>query len=139
MSPKRYNQIRAAVAVFVGTIVSIGVTRDSYLLAVAAMVTGMMFLVLVRTKAKIKSDEREITVREKAAQATYAIFAPTLGLGAFLLMFPTHSRLSVFAKGDFLYLESLGMIFSYLTLFLISLYAISYGYFNRKYGGGDEE
>jgi hypothetical protein len=70
---------------------------------------------------------------------TYAIFAPTIGIGAFLLLLPSKSGLSVFSKGEFAYIESLGMVFAYLTLFLIAIYAICYHFFDRKYGGSGSE
>lgn len=139
MNNKRYQQIRVIITFFVGAIVAVSVVRDSYLLAVIGVLTGMIFLILVKSKAKIVVDEREKTVREKAAQLTYAIFAPTIGIGAFLMLFPSYSGLSVFSKGEFAYLESLGMVFAYLALFLIVLYAISYYFLNRKYGGGRDE
>jgi len=56
-----------------------------------------------------------------------------------LLLVPYKKLSSVFAKGEFVYLESLGMILAYLTLFLIALYAIAYHGFNRKLGGGGDE
>ena len=137
---KKYQQFRVAITFFIGAVVGISVLLDIYLLAVISVLTGMLFLSVARSKTKIKIDERELTIREKAAQLTYAIFAPTIGIGAFLFLIPSHSGLSVFSKGEFLYLESLGMVFAYLTLFLIALYAISYHFLNRKYGGrGDEE
>jgi len=139
MNIKQYRQTRVLVTIFIGTIVSFAVTKNSYVMAVIGVLTGMLFLVLARSRTKITIDEREKTIREKAAQATYAIFAPTIAIGAFLLLIPSHSRLSVFAKGEFAYLESLGMVFAYLTLFLIAIYAISYHFLNKKYGGRDEE
>jgi uncharacterized membrane protein len=140
MNLKRYKQIRAAVAAFIGIIVSIAVTQDSYLLATIGVITGMLFMVLVRSKVKIRIDEREKSIREKAAQLTYAIFAPTIGIGAFILLMPSHSGLAVFSKGEFAYLDALGTVFAYLTLYMIALYAISYHFLNKKYGGnGDEE
>lgn len=139
MNIKTYRQIRVAVAAFIGAIVSVSIINDSYLLAIAGVLTGMVFLVGVRAKAAVKVDEREKSVREKAAQLTYAIFAPTIGIGAFLMLIPSKSGFSVFSKGEFTYLESLGMVFAYLALFMIFLYAISYHFLNRKYGGGNEE
>jgi uncharacterized membrane protein len=139
MNRKHYIQIRAAVTVFVSAIVSLSVVRDSYLLSAAGVITGMIFMVLVRWKAKIRTDEREKTVQEKAARMTYSIFASTLGIGAFLLLLPSRGGIAVFAKGDFLYLESLGTVLAYLALFLIALYAISFHFYNRKYGGGKDE
>jgi uncharacterized membrane protein len=139
MNRKKYKQFRVAVAFFVGMIVSLAVARDSYLLAAAGVLTGMAFMILARTKAKIRTDEREAVIQEKAARMTYAIFAPTIGIAAFLLLLPSKGGISVFSKGEWLFTESLGMMFAYLTLFLIAIYAISYHFFNKKYGGGGNE
>jgi len=137
MNDKKYKQARALAALFVGAIVSISISLGIYLLAVVGVVTGMLFLGIVRAKNKITVDEREQSIREKAANITYAIFAPTMGIGAFLMLVPSRSGWSVFSKGEFLFLESLGMIFAYITLFLIALYAISYFFLNKRFGGGD--
>ncbi len=140
MNRKTYKQLRVAVAFFVGMIVSIAVSRDSYLLATVGVLTGMFFMFLVRSRVKVTTDERELAVQEKSARMTYAIFTPTLGIASFLLLLLSRGGLSVFSKGEWVFLESLGMIFAYLTLFLISIYAITYHFFNKKYGGdGDEE
>ncbi|MFZ6035346.1 MAG: DUF2178 domain-containing protein [Patescibacteria group bacterium] len=139
MDRKKYKQLRAFVAFFVSAIVSIAVVRDSYLLAAAGVLTGMFFMALVRSKAKIRSDEREMTIQEKAARMTYAIFAPTIGLAAFLMLLPTKGGISVFSKGEWLYIESMGMVFAYLTLFLIFVYTLAYHFYNKKYGGGGNE
>lgn len=131
MKAKRYKQIRALIAIFIALIVSAAINLDNYLLAVVAVVTGMIFLSLARTRTKIIIDEREKTVREKAAQTAFSIFLPTIGLGSFFLF--------LLARKEFLFIESLGIIFSYLTLFLISVYAISFYFINKKYGGGGSE
>jgi len=131
MNIKKYKQLRAGVAFFVAIIVSFAVTSNNYLLAFFGVVTGMMFLTLVRAKVKITVDEREVSIREKAAQTTYAIFAPTIGFGSLLLI--------LFARGEYIFLQSLGMVLTYLTLFLIALYSISYFVLNRRMGGGGNE
>lgn len=139
MNRKKYKQLRVIVAFFVGAIVSLAVSRNSYLLAIIGVVTGMIFMAFARSKAKIKTDERESIIQDKAARMTYSIFAPTIGIAAFLLMLPTKGGIEVFSKGEWLFAESLGMVFAYLTLFMIAIYAISYHFFNRKYGGGGNE
>ncbi|QQS39111.1 DUF2178 domain-containing protein [Candidatus Woesebacteria bacterium] len=139
MNLKTYTVLRRLITFTVGLIVAMATVRGSYLLALTGIVTGCIFLVIVRSKAGIKIDERDKLIREKAAQMAYAIFTPTLAIGTFLIMFPTLSDLSVFANGEFTYLESLGVIFAYLTLFLITVYAISYHFINRKFSGGNEE
>ena len=138
MNIKRYRQLRAGVVVFVGAIIAVA-TRHSFLLSFTAVVTGMLFLILARTKTKVRIDEREKTIREKSAQLTYAVFAPTLGIIALLLLIPSQSGISVFAKGEWVYIESLGTIFAYLSLLLIAIYSFSYYFLNRKYGGNTDE
>lgn len=93
---------------------------------------------LVRSKAKIITDERELSVQEKAARVTYAIFAPTLGLLSFLLLLLARGGFSIFSRGDWSFIDSLGIIFACLTLFLISLYALTYYFFKQKFGGKAE-
>jgi uncharacterized membrane protein len=95
-------------------------------LAVLTAIAGLFFLTSVRSSRAIM-DEREQSVREKAAQLTYIIFAPTLGMSALGLLILSHDS-------NF-FLESLGVILAYLTLFLITLYSISSFFFDRKYGG----
>lgn len=130
MNIKKYHQIRAAVAVFISLTVSISVTQDSMLLAVIAVITGMLFLLLVRSKVKMVIDEREKAVREKAAQITYAIFTPVIGLGSFFLT--TLGRNTP-------YLLAMGQMLAYLTLFLIATYSLAFYFLNKRYGGGKDE
>lgn len=139
MTKSKYDQLRRSVTFFISILVAISVAAKFFLLSLFAVVTGLIFLALVRSKVKNYVDEREQLIQEKAALLTYLIFAPTLAIGTFLLLFPSYSGLDVFSKGEFIYLESLGMIFAYLSLFLISLYAITYNFLNRKYSGKSDE
>jgi uncharacterized membrane protein len=139
MTKSKYDRLRRAVAVFVSLLVAISVAANFFLLSLFAVLTGLIFLALVRTKVKNYIDEREQTIQEKAAHLTYLIFAPTLAIGTFLLLFPSYSGLDVFSKGEFLYFQSLGIIFAYLVMFLITLYSLSYHFLNRRYGGNSHE
>ncbi len=140
MNRKRYTQFRVVVAFFIGLIVSVAVVRDWYLLAVAAVTTGMIFLALVRSRVKIRTDERERTIQEKAARITYMVVVPSFAIVALLLLLPSKGGLAVFSRGEWVFIESIGMIFAYISLLLIMVYAISYHLFNTKYGGsGDDE
>lgn len=131
MNTHRYRQVRAAALIFMAAVVVVSIWLDMLLLAGAGVLTGLLFLVLVRSQTGISVDEREQTIRDKAASATYGIFAATIGISAVLLL--------LFSRRGYLYLEAVGLVFAYLTLFLIALYAVSYQYFNRKYGGGRSE
>lgn len=121
-----------AVSFFVAMAVSSAVIQNSFWLAIAAVVTGMLFMVLARSRAKIRIDEREKLMREKAAQFAYAIFTPVIGLGSVAITF-------LGRKADTPYLSSLGIILSYLTLFLISIYSLAYYTLSKRYGGSGDE
>lgn len=131
MNARQYHQIRKLTSLFIGALVSVAVVQNSYVLAGVGVLTGMLFLALVRAKAKVTVDEREKTVREKAAQMTYGIFTPTIAISSFLIL--------MFSRGEYYYLEFLGMVLAYLALFLIALYALSYHFLNHQYGGGNDE
>lgn len=139
MQRKKYKRLRFLIILFVFLIVALAAYRNSYLLSLVGVLTAMLFMIVVRQKAKIKTDERDKTVGEKAAKMAYAIFVPTLGISAVLFLFPSNSGWEVFAKGEFAYLESIGVVFAYLVMFLIILYTIAYYFFNRQYGGGVDE
>ncbi len=131
MNIKQYKQVRVVVALFISFIVASALTRDSNLLAIIAVFTGMLFMTVARKRTKIMVDEREKTIREKAAQMTYAIFTPTIGLGSFFLFILS-------SRNPYPFLFSLGQVLAYLTLFILALYSILYHFLNRKYGGSDE-
>ncbi len=135
MNIKKYKQIRTIALLFIILIIAVSVFLKLYLLAIISIFTGILFLSLVHSDNKNLVDERELSIQEKAASFTYSIFAPTIAIGTFLLLIPSFSGLSVFSNGEFLFLESLGTIFAYLTLFLIALYSISYFFLSKKFGG----
>lgn len=131
MNEKTFQILKIMVAAFLIILVLLAVVRAQTLLALLAVVAGMLFLQAVRSKSGVVMDEREQSVREKAAQMTYMIFAPTLGISALVLL--------LLSKEHEFFLLSLGIIFSYLTLFLITLYTLSSFFINRKYGGDGQE
>jgi len=131
MDTYKVRQLRLAALLFMAALVLVSLWLNNYLLAAAGLVTGLLFLLVVRSGAGPAVDERELTIREKAAASTYAIYAGTIGLSAVLLL--------LMAGRGFVFLEALGLVFAYLTLFLLALYAVSYQFFAHRYGGGDEE
>jgi uncharacterized membrane protein len=130
MNKQTYQKYRIGIAIFTSVIVGLAVTRDNTILAVAGVLTGMAFMLVVRSKTKVELDERQKMVREKAALVSYAIFTPTIGLGSLALI--------LFAP-DGSYLEAIGFVLAYLSLFFIALYAIAHHFINRKFGGDGEE
>jgi len=139
MKIKKYYPFRIVITIFVSAIVLLAIASNDYLLSIVGVIVGLLFIAFVRIKANNGVDEREVTIQEKAAHLTYAIFAPTIGIGALLLLILSRSKLPVFANAEFAYLESLGVILAYLTLFLISVYAISHHFLSKQYGGSKDE
>lgn len=131
MDKKYYQQFKVMVTAFLVILIIMAVIRGSYLLAGIGSAVSLLFLRLVRIKTKVVMDEREKSIQEKTAQITYMIFAPTLGLSALIML--------LIARDEYFFLESLGIIFAYLTIFLITLYTITYHFFNGKFGGNGEE
>ncbi len=140
MNKRNYHLLRAAALLFIITIVVVALWLKLYLLAVVGVLTAIIFLMTVQSQAKLAIDEREQSIREKAAHTTYAIFAPTVAICALLLLIPSHGDVfPVFAKGEFLYIESIGMILAYLTLLLIVIFALSYYWLQKKFGGKSDQ
>jgi uncharacterized membrane protein len=131
MDEKRFQILKIVVTAFLAALVFLALLRGQYALAVISGIAGILFLLIVRSSGKLVVDEREQAVREKAAQLTYVIFAPTLGLSALGLL--------VLSSDHNFFLESLGVIFAYLTLFLITLYTLSSYFIDRKFGGNGQE
>lgn len=71
-------------------------------------------------------------IQEKSAKAVLVVFILTLIIVTFLLFIPSMSGALVFSKGNFAYIESLGMIFIYQLLMLTATYFIFLYFFNRK-------
>jgi uncharacterized membrane protein len=131
MDEKNFKILKFWVTAFLAALLFLALLRAQYALAVIAGIAGMLFLTIVRSTGKLVIDEREQSVREKAAQLTYLIFAPTLGIGSLGLL--------VLSSDHNFFLESLGVIFAYLTLFQITLYTLSSYFIDRKLGGDGKE
>jgi len=131
-SPKKGIWIRVAIASFIGANTAVAMIFRVYALALSGLAIGILFLILVGRRNRILMDERAAMIQEKAARMTYAVFAPTIALGSFVMIVMGRAN-------DSPYLESLGTVLFYLMLFLIILYGIFCRYYNRKLGGGDDE
>lgn len=139
MNRKPYNQLGIIILLFLAALTAVAGFRNHHLPIILGLLTVLVFLMSTRPRAKLMVDEREESIQEKAARSTYAIFVPMFGVTAILLLLPSSGLFTVFARGEFAYLEAIGMIFAYLTLFLLAIYAISYYFINRKYGGNDDQ
>lgn len=133
MNYKQFKRMRVLATSFVSATVAIAVVYNNIILALAGVLIGMLFLFLVRKKTKaILVDERIQSIGGRAARLTYTILTITI---AFLsLIFIGSGR----RTGEANY-EMLGVILSYITLFSLALYSLSYKYISKKYGETDDE
>ena len=124
-----FTRLRLLIGLGIGTIVAIAATTNNFYLAITGILIGILFMFLVKKGVKeVIVDERVISISGQASRMTYVIvtmFSAILGL--FLILS---------GKGDGnIYVEGIGVLFSYMSMLLIAVYAISYHYFNKKYGG----
>ena len=133
MKYQTFKKMRILTASFVSATVAIAVVNDNIVLALAGVLIGMLFLFLVRKKTKtVLVDERILNIGGQAARLTYSILTVTT---AFLsLVFIMAGQRT--GEADY---EMLGMILSYITLFSLALYSLSYKFISKKYGETDDE
>lgn len=132
MNYKQYQIIRTLIGILIAIITMTATIINDFYLAISSIFIGVSFLFLAKNKfKKVIVDERVISVSGKASRATYSVVTMFL---AFLGLF------SIFAarENKDLYFESLGIVFCYIALLLITIYSISYYYFNQKHGANEQ-
>jgi uncharacterized membrane protein len=127
MKKKKANikRVRIVTLVLVAGVVSVGVVRNNFILALVGVVVGMLFLVMVRRRMKVVLvDEKTEKVCDKAGRAAFGVAAAVLGVSSVVLVF-------VGRQGE-PYLEALGTLVSYLVLFMLLVYGVFYYYFKKR-------
>ena len=117
----RNSILRLATVMGVGAIVGFAVHSGNALLAVIAVVVGILLLRLLKG-TDIAEDERTYLISEKASRATLQIFGLAIAVvGASLIALKNE-------------MANIGYVLEYLACILLVLYLIFYGYYNKKYG-----
>jgi len=127
MSGKTFFWIRALVAFFMAVVLAVAFNQHNIWLGLGAIGVGIIFLVLVRKKVKdILVDERVINVAGRAGAMTYRILTVVLAVGGMVLI--------IFGQRDNQeYFNALGLIFTYLAMFSMLIYSLSYWLYNQDY------
>lgn len=125
MNEKRLTKLRLLIAVYIAIIVSVAVSFENVWLAVIGIITGALCMWLVKKRLAVKTtDERTEHIAGKAANLTYSITVSALALTSLVLIFVSHNQP---------YLQSVGIILSYITLAMLGLFATLWRYFlNRE-------
>lgn len=131
MNIKLFKQIYIVISLFILASIIIAVLVDNMILALVGLIIGILLVILfsIRIKTKI-SDERTETINGKAAYFSFHITTLFLGLLSFFLI------ISGYTQKDF-EIESLGVTLCYIILLNITIYAITYRYFNKIHSDHD--
>jgi uncharacterized membrane protein len=133
MKQNTFKKIKILIITFVSVTVGIAAINNNIYLAFAGVAIGMLFLILVRRTVKaVTVDERVSHISARAARLTYAIVTVLL---AFLSLF----FISTGQRTGEPYIEALGTILSYIALLSLAIYAMSYKFYSKQYGGEDDE
>jgi len=131
MRRKDFKRIKLLISVFVLVVMIVAVFSYNIFLAVVGVLSGMLAVRILRIKSKQEIvDERVEKIGDKAARASFLIFTSILAVVSVLL---------VVVKKEHVYLQALGVLFSYMTSFMLVLYVLSYRYFEKEFGEDDEE
>lgn len=130
-----FKKINALIAAFISATVAIAIVNNDLILALTAILIGTVFFILMKKTTKvILVDERIQSISGKASRLTYMITTAVL---AFLsLFFIMIGRKAIPPQPN---IELLGVTLSYIVLFNLALYSISYKYLSKKYGETDDE
>jgi len=127
MKARTFVWAKALILIFMMVVVGFAYINQNPFLGVGAVVIGMLFMVLVKSRVKeVMVDERIMNVAGKAAEITYRVVTLTCGLGALMLL--------TFGQREGMeFLHALGLIFAYIAMFSIGVYALAYWLYNRDY------
>lgn len=121
MKDKKFRMLRVLISVYVSSVVAVGVSLSNPWLVLGGVVTGFVCLWLVKKKLAVKtSDERTEHLSGRAAIMTYSIVSSALALVSLFLLFVAQNEP---------YLQSVGIILSYITLTMIGVFATLYQYY----------
>lgn len=124
MREKKFNQLRILISAYVAVLISVAITKQNVWLLAGGILTGLLSMWVAKKKLAAKTtDERTEYITGKATTITYSIMSTTLAFVSLFLIFVAKNQP---------YLQSVGLILSYITLTMIGLFAILYRYYLNK-------
>jgi uncharacterized membrane protein len=129
MTAKTFFKLRILIGVLVAAVIAVSISINNLYLSVAGVLIGILFMLLVRSRVNgVLVDERVLSVSGKASYVAYAVATVFFAVSGLFLL--DSSR----RTGD-LSAELIGTLLCYVSMLLVAVYAISFHYFNRRYGG----
>ncbi|ODS37762.1 MAG: hypothetical protein A7315_03705 [Candidatus Altiarchaeales archaeon WOR_SM1_79] len=127
MDLKKYNRYRLITTIAVGFLVGLFAVRGEPILAILAVIIGMMLLYLLRIRVKqVIEDERIYKISEKASRRTVQVIGATTAVLGLAIIGLSRSR--------YLELTEVGFSLAYFATALLTVYMIFYSYYAKKLG-----
>jgi uncharacterized membrane protein len=129
MNTKTYRIWQIITVIIVGGVVGLSAVIENWILALAAVITGMLVTIIFRRSVKgVITDERNYTVAYKAARFTLGISSIAMAAVGTALLAINHNNLDV-AQAQ------IGFTLVYATCGMLVLNTLAYIYYNRTLGG----
>ncbi|AKB20679.1 DUF2178 domain-containing protein [Methanosarcina sp. WH1] len=131
MKKKQFRMITLLITMIMGAVVGFSVSIGNPALAAGVVLAGMAAMYNLKSRLEgVVEDERIQQVSQKASRVTLQIMALGLALGGAVLItmrntYPGHT--------------DLGFFMAYASCGVLVLYTLFYRFYNREYGGWDEE
>ncbi|MDD3190398.1 MAG: DUF2178 domain-containing protein [Candidatus Pacebacteria bacterium] len=127
MNQRQFKTMRVSAMLFVFVTVFLAVVYKNMVLALAGSSIGVLFILLVRGKTKeVLADERTQSIGGQASRLTYAI-------STIVITFPSLIFIGTGRQTGEAGYEMLGVLLSYIALFNLALYSLSYRYISKRY------
>ncbi|MFA5228239.1 MAG: DUF2178 domain-containing protein [Candidatus Paceibacterota bacterium] len=132
MSYKKFIYLRILVIAFIAITISIAINMDNVVLAISAIVIGMIAMFAIKKNVKeLRKDEMIQSIAGKSSLWAYSICVPSLALLSIFFMFSSLNN-----KDSDIY--NLGIILSYIVLFHMATYSIIFLCLKNKYNSDDK-
>ncbi len=127
MERKKFKLYGLIITILVGFVIGLSVFRGEPVIAIIAVVLGMILLYALKSRVKqVVEDERAFRISEKASRRTIQVVGTTtalLGLSIIGL-----------SKSGHLELVEVGYSLACFATVLLMVYMIFYGYYAKKFG-----
>lgn len=127
MERKKLKQYWLIITIAVGFCIGWSVVRGEPLLAVGAVVIGMLLLYILKSRVnQVIEDERIYRISEKASRRTIQVVGTITALLGLTII--------ALSRNGYLDLTEVGFSLAYFATVLLVVYMIFYAYYSKKMG-----
>jgi len=131
MKRKQFRMISLLITTIMGAVVGFSASIGNPALAAGVLLAGMAAMYNIKSRLEdVVEDERIHQVSQKASRITLQIVALSFALGGAVL---------IAMRDTYPGYTDLGFFMAYAGCGVLVLYSLFYRFYNREYGGWDEE